>query len=455
MTRAVIVGGGPAGIEAARVLVNAGVRPILVDESIRVGGQGYRQPASNLVLDMDALLGSQAGKFRSLHASFEAIRERIDYRAATLVWGVHDRTLHTLSGGVPGTIQYDALILATGATDRIMPLPGWTRPGVFTLGGAQVILKDQGCLIGRQVVFAGSSPLLYLAALQYYKSGATITAILDTTPYAAKAAALGDLAATPGTFARGLLYRARLRLAHVPILDGVTLLGFEGDGAVEAVRIEDGRGRQRLIGCNAVAYGHGLKPETQLAELAGASLRFDPVFRLWLPNLDADGRAAEGLYLAGDGAAIGGADAAQASGALAASALLADMGRAPSPSELARLRRRVGRLRRFQRGLAKAFAWPVVQAAMLPDETIACRCEAVTVGEIRAAVQAPLGPREVNRIKSLTRCGMGRCQGRFCGPVLQEIVAAAGNVPVGTVGRLRMQAPVKPIPLDAAAEVEP
>ncbi len=92
---------------------------------------------------------------------------------------------------------------------------------------------------------------------------------------------------------------------------------------------------------------------------------------------------------------------------------------------------------------------------MLADETIACRCEAVTVGEIRAAVRAPLGPREVNRIKALTRCGMGRCQGRFCGPALQEIVAAAGNVPIGDVGRLRTQAPVKPIPLNVAAGVEP
>jgi NAD(P)H-nitrite reductase large subunit len=105
--------------------------------------------------------------------------------------------------------------------------------------------------------------------------------------------------------------------------------------------------------------------------------------------------------------------------------------------------------------LAQAFAWPVKQAAALTDETIACRCEAVMVGEIRAAVHAPLGPREVNRVKAITRCGMGRCQGRFCGPALQEIVAEACGAPIAEVGRLRMQAPVKPIPLHAAAELEP
>jgi NAD(P)H-nitrite reductase large subunit len=231
-------------------------------------------------------------------------------------------------------------------------------------------------------------------------------------------------------------------------------LAIEGSDHVDSVRIKDRRGRERSIPCDAVAYGHGLKPETQLAELAGARFGFNAVFRLWLPEADADGRAGPDLYLAGDGMAIGGADAAEASGALAAYALLADMGR-PSPEPgRTRLRRQVERLRRFQQGLARAFAWPVAQATNLPDETIACRCEAVTVGEIRAAVQAPLGPREVNRVKALTRCGMGRCQGRFCGPALQEIVAASCRVPIAEAGRLRMQAPVKPIPLHAASGLE-
>jgi len=131
------------------------------------------------------------------------------------------------------------------------------------------------------------------------------------------------------------------------------------------------------------------------------------------------------------------------------------MGRPQPEAQLTRLRRQVERLRRFQRGLARAFSWPVAQAAALADDTIACRCEAVTVGEIRAAIHAPLGPREVNRVKAITRCGMGRCQGRFCGPALQEIVAGACDAPIADVGRLRMQAPVKPIPLHAAAEMEP
>ena len=455
MARVAIVGGGPAGIRAASVLVEAGLRPILVDEARRAGGQGYRRPAQSLALDMKGLMGTEAGKYRRLHVLFASVRERIDYRPGTLVWGIHEKTLYTLTDGAAGTIPYDALILATGATDRIMPLPGWTLPGVFTLGGAQVILKDQGCLIGRRVVFLGSSPLLLLAALQYHRSGAAIAAVVDTTPFSAKMSALRDLAASPRTLVRGIMYRTALRMASIPIIDGATPLGFDGKDHVQAVRIKDSRGRERLMPCDAVAYGHGLRPETQLAELAGARFRFDPVFRLWLPEIDADGRAGADLYLAGDGATIGGADAAEASGALAAHALLADMGRPQARAEQVRLQRQVERMRRLQRGLARAFAWPTAQVAALPDETIACRCEAVTVGEIRAAIHAPLGPREVNRVKAITRCGMGRCQGRFCGPALQEIVAGACGVPASQAGRLRVQAPVKPIPLYAASELEP
>ena len=216
--------------------------------------------------------------------------------------------------------------------------------------------------------------------------------------------------------------------------------------------MRDARGRETRVACDAVALGHGLKPETQLAELAGARFSFDPATRLWALAIDADGRAGEALYLAGDGAAVGGAEAAQASGELAALAALQDMGQPVDARRLARLRAKVARLRAVQRSLARAFAWPAACAAALPDDCVLCRCENVTAGEARAALASGRIPPEVNRVKAITRCGMGRCQGRFCGPALQEVVAAQANVDIATVGRLRAQAPIKPIQLDATDE---
>lgn len=450
MANIVIVGAGPAGISAAEALCARGHRPILIDEGQRAGGQGYRQPSEGLNLDMRRLMGSEAGKYEALHARFARLQGRIDYRPRTLVWAIDGQKLHLVSDGRVDVVEAGSLLLATGAMDRIAPMPGWTLPGVFTLGGAQVALKDQGCLIGRRVAFLGSSPLLLLAAKQYREMGGEVAVVADTTPLTRKAAAFAALTRSPRTLARGLAYMASALRAGTPLLNGVTPLAIEGTGHVEALLLRDGSGRERRFACDAVALGYGLKPETQLADLAGASFAYDADFRLFLPKTDALGRSRPGLYLAGDGATIGGADAAEASGALAAHAILSDLGEPQNVAAIKPLARRVARLRGFQRGLARAFAWPVDQIRNQPDDTLLCRCESVTIGTVREAMAKALGPIEVNRVKAMTRCGMGRCQGRVCGPALQEIVAGTAGLEGAAAGRLRGQAPVKPLVLGAA-----
>ena len=447
MTRVAIVGAGPAGIAAAGVLAAHGVAAIVIDEGREPGGQIYRRARAGLALDIDTLFGAEVANYRNFHAAFDGLRDRIDYRAQTLAWSVHGKHLHTVRAGTADTVDFDALILATGATDRVIPIAGWTLPGVFTLGGAQVLLKEHGCLIGRRIVFCGSSPLLYLAAKQYRVMGAEIAAILDTTPFAVKAATAADLMAAPNMLARGLGYMRALRRDNVPIHHGVQLRAFEGTSGVEAVRFRDRQGKEFAIPCDAVAYGFGLKPETQLAELAGVELRYHAVFRQWLPNADANGRCGGNVYVAGDGATVGGAEAAAFTGQLAACAVLDDAGIAVVNIDSDRLRQRVARLRRFQRGLSRAFAWPTAALSALDDNVMVCRCEAITAGELRAAIRSEFGPTEVNRLKAITRCGMGRCQGRFCGLAAAELTAQTLGIPLEAVGCLRTQPPVKPIPL--------
>lgn len=454
MADVIVVGAGPAGIRAAEVLCDSGINPTIIDEGKQPGGQAHRAIAPELGIDIDALLGSEAEKYRGLHSAFERLRSKLDYRSRTTAWGVFDNQLYVQGPGGTDAIPYDALVLAIGATDRVLPIPGWTRPGVFTLGGAQVLLKDQGCLIGRRVVLCGSSPLLYLAALQYRQMGGEVAAVLDTSSLRDKALAFKDLSASLPTLRRGLGYMASLRASGVPIKLGVRLLSFDGDSAVTGVTYADGSGTPRQIDCDAVAFGFGLRAETQLTELAGGKLAFDPVFRQWLPATDDDGRCGRGLYVAGDGAMIGGADAAELSGELAAYALLDDLGRKNGARpDITRKRRTLSRLRRFQRGLARAFAWPAGEVARLSDDTMLCRCEAVSVGDLRRVMAADLPPQEVNRVKALTRCGMGRCQGRFCGLAAGEIAAAALARPIGDIGYMRAQAPVKPLSIAPAGEV--
>jgi bacterioferritin-associated ferredoxin len=154
------------------------------------------------------------------------------------------------------------------------------------------------------------------------------------------------------------------------------------------------------------------------------------------------------IYLAGDGAGITGADAAEAAGERAALALLSDRGKAVSAERCRELERRLAKLRHFRAGLARAFPFPAHLARRIGDETILCRCEAVSAGNLRAAIGG-IDAHDVNRAKAYSRVGMGRCQGRLCGLAAAEILAAALNRDIAGVGRLRGQPPVKPLPAEA------
>lgn len=450
MASALVVGAGPAGIAAAGILADAGATVTLVDEAAEPGGQIYCRPAPGLRLDLKRLLGAHIDDYEAFHAKAARVCERVDYRPATLAWNVRDGAASLLCDERLDSVAYDCVVLATGATDRIMPVAGWTLPGVFTLGGAQALLKGQGCLIGRRTVFCGSSPLLYLAALQYVRMGGIVEAVVDTTPFGAKLAALPRMTAAPKTFLQGLGYMRRLRRHGVWLLHGATVTGFAGGERVDAVLVTGADGARHTIACDSVAYGHGLRPESQLAEIAGCAMRYDALRRLHLPESRADGRLFAGHYVCGDGGRIGGAEAAGLSGALAGAAAALELGLDAPILETARLRRRLAALLRFQDGLATAFAWPHAMAAGLGDEVTLCRCEEVTVGAVRASVSRDFGGGEVNRVKAATRCGMGRCQGRFCGHAAAEVTAAALGQSGAPLGRLRAQPPVKPLPIAAA-----
>src|SRR5215213_11838006 len=165
-----IVGAGPAGVRAAETLARGGVRPILFDEGERPGGQIYRQPPRGAGRAAAELYGLEAAKAAAIHRVLPDLADRVDYRPRTLVWNVFQSQLDLLGPDGYGEQRFDRLILATGAMDRALPFPGWTLPGVFTLGGAQIALKAQGMSIGRRVALVGAGPLLPLVAHQYAKA---------------------------------------------------------------------------------------------------------------------------------------------------------------------------------------------------------------------------------------------------------------------------------------------
>lgn len=441
----VIVGAGPAGIRAAERLVQAGLAPVVIDEGARAGGQIYRRPPEGFTRPPEQLYGSEAPKARALHAAFDAMvaAGRVVHHPQSSVVAIRDGVLHVLGEGRIWQQPYDRLILATGASDRLAPVPGWQAPGVYSLGAAQIALKAQGVALGRRLVLAGSGPLLTLVATQLIEAGAEVAAVLDTSPMATQLRGFSGLAVRPGFALRGLAMRARLGRRY---RSGVTLERIESGGTGPVAMFwRDAKGRSRRTECDMVGLGWHLRAETQLADLAGVPFDYDETWAQWLPRADRLGRAGDGVYLAGDGLRILGADGAELAGRLAAAACLADMGR-DMPDTAADLRRHA-RLSRFAEGIARAFPWPAAMVRALPDETVVCRCEGVTAGALRQTVA--YGGAEANRAKSLGRVGMGRCQGRFCQLAGAELIAAEAGQTLAGVGRLRGQAPVRPVPAGA------
>jgi NADPH-dependent 2,4-dienoyl-CoA reductase/sulfur reductase-like enzyme len=441
----VIVGAGPAGIRAAQTLARHGVRPVVIDEAASWGGQIYRQPPANFQRSGASLYGFEASRATAVHRAMTGVLERVDYRPRTLVWSAEAGELDVLHRGRTSTVPYSHLVVATGATDRVLPFPGWTIPGVFTIGGAQVALKYQGCAIGTRVVFLGTGPLLYAVAYQYAKAGAEVMAVLDTTGLGPKLAAAPALLRRPAVLAKGIYYLAWLRVHGIALHEGVRPVRVLGTQRVAGVVWNDGH-HERELACDAIGFGYALRSETQLADILGCGFTFDPLQRAYRPGHDVAGRSSvPGVYLAGDGAGILGADAAEWAGERAALALLEDAGVPVDGARAATLERRLARIAAFGAGLERAFPFPAGWAAGAADDLIICRCEEITAGDLRGAVK-DAGAHELNRLKALTRVGMGRCQGRVCGLAAAEILAHASGREPRAVGRLRSQAPIKPIP---------
>lgn len=454
MSRVLIVGAGPAGMRAADILAEAGLVPTVVDEGEKAGGQIYRRPPDGFTRSPKALYGSEAVKAVRLHRIFDELarQRRVTYHSRSSVLGFSEGEAMVLGPEGRIAIPYDRLILATGAYDRLAPLPGWEQAGIYSLGAAQIALKAQGVALGRRIVLAGSGPLLTLVAHQLRAAGAGVVAVLDTAPLSMQLRGGSRmLAARPFVTARGALMRVGLgRLYHA----GARLERIEsGQDGPSAIHWRDARNRLHATACDTVALGWHLQAETVLADLAGVTFDWSDTWAQWLPRADAEGRAGDRLYLAGDGLRILGADGAEIAGRLAARACLADLGHPVSGRDQCRDLRRLTRMRRFAQGVAHAFPWPAAMFRGMPDETVICRCEGIRAGELRSTVL--LAGAEANRVKSLGRVGMGRCQGRYCQRAGAELIAAESGVEVANAGRLRSQPPARPAPIAALCRLAP
>jgi NADPH-dependent 2,4-dienoyl-CoA reductase/sulfur reductase-like enzyme len=427
-----IVGAGPAGMAAAIEAVRAGARVTLIDEAPREGGQIFRQPSPELKLPPVGLPVELTRK-SALLAEFDALRGQIDLRFGTVAHSLYPGPeLQIADETSSARLTPDAVILATGVSERAIPFPGWTLPGVLYAGAAQALLKAQGVRAGDRMVISGAGALPLAVGAQMAGAGAKIAALaLLHSP----ASMLKDPVAMwrgRGVVAEGLQYLGKLKRAGVRPLNGWAAIHAHGVDRLEAVTLArlDASGRpvagsERHLEADLLLLNYGFTANSELARMAGAEHRHDPVMGGWLPVAGRDGATSlAGVYAAGDGAGLRGALVAEAEGRIAGTTAAAHaMGSAPAPQRAAKARRAAQE--RFQQALRRSLELPDGVWSWAAKDTTICRCEGVTAGRLAQAFAD--GHLTLDGIKRNTRCGMGWCGGRTCLQAAAALARGAGG----------------------------
>jgi NADPH-dependent 2,4-dienoyl-CoA reductase/sulfur reductase-like enzyme len=445
----VIIGAGPAGMAAATEAGGHGLAVLLLDENQGLGGQVHRGVEASPLAAVPALAEVPAAG-RALATA--AAAAEVDFLPGATVWHLDAaRNIGISAGGMARMVTARRVIIATGAQERPMPIPGWTLPGVMSVGAAQTVLKAQGLVPEGRVVIAGSGPLVWLYAAQLVAAGSPPALVLDTTPRANWRAALRHLPSflrSPYA-AKGVGLLARVRRA-VRVVSGVASLRVASRGDGLEVTWPGGS-----AAADRVLLHQGVVPQLNLAQAAGCAVAWDAAQACFVPHTDAWGDTDRpGIAIAGDTAGIGGAEAAEAAGRFAALEALRTLGVLDlSARDAAAAPHRATRARWLRgRAFLDALYLPASSFRIAAEDAIACRCEEVTGAALREAVR--LGATGPNQAKAFLRCGMGPCQGRMCMLTVVETIAAARGVDPGSIPPLRIRTPVKPVTLAEIAAMD-
>jgi thioredoxin reductase len=437
-----VIGAGPAGLSAAIAARRAGAEVLVLDERKHPGGQFFKQ----LAVDSGPKADAQHDEGRRLID--EALGLGVTIRSEALVWGAFEplELAATIDGGTL-RLQPQRLIVAVGAYERGVPFPGWTLPGVMTTGAAQTLWRTSRRLPGRRVLIAGNGPLNLQVAYELTGGGADVVAVVEAAAAFGPRHA-GDLAAmafsAPDMFWNGLRYRARLQAHRVPVIHGAWITGVGSSATGLVVQIH---GRKEAFEVDAVCLGYGFEPSNELLRAIGAVHDFDETRGHLVTRRNAECETtAEGIYAVGDCTGLGGARLAMAEGTIAGFAAATSLGHAMS-AEATRLRsaaeRDRGRHRTFQRALWSLYAAPRFRLELATPETLLCRCEEITLGAVEDALAE--GYATAGNVKRRTRAGMGRCQGRYCGPLIDRLVAERCGAPQDELSGFAPRVPLKPV----------
>lgn len=442
----VIVGAGPAGMSAALVLADNGVKPLVLDRGRRAGGQIFRSAAQSPLPDA-SVLGTDYLAGADLIAAFEACSAEIVSGADVWHIGEDGKILYSLDG-TTCQLETREILLCPGAIERPMPIKGWTLPGVMTAGAAQVMLKSDA-MVAEGAVFAGSGPLLYLIVAQYLRLGAKVAALIDTTPrenYRAAAALAPGALGAPAMLKKGLALLWEIRRAGVKVYSNVGDLEVVGETHAEGLKING----STIIPASTVFLHHGVTPNPNMTRAMGLQHDWSEQQKTWQVRRNKFCQSSlDHVAVAGDVGAIVGADGAQFEGRVAALNILTRLGlisEAERDQKAKSSLQALAKLSRFRAFIDRLYQPRHALTVPQQDETLVCRCEERSKADLKAGFDA--GAQDPNALKSLTRCGMGPCQGRQCGPIVSQLLSDWREEAIDDVGYYRLRSPQRLLSLE-------
>ena len=461
-TDILIIGAGPAGMAAAIEAARAGAKITVLDENTKSGGQIFRQFDDSFKVLHAGSLGPDFARGQSLINEFNAHSKSITCLYDAQVWGIFgDREVACFQGRESFSIGFKKLIITAGAYDRPVPFPGWTLPGVFTAGGAQRLVKNQRVLPGRNILLAGTGPLQLALASQISKAGGRVAAMAEAGNVENWAELIRAMLGHWELVGDACRYLFNVQKSRIPILRRHIIVEARGDGRVEeAILAKVDRqwrpkpGTEKTFKVDTICSGYGFIPSAEMTLLAGCTHTYAPQLGGWIPIRTPEMRTSRlDIYAAGDCTGVAGNKVAIMEGRIAgafAAAALGCFSEAEAGRRTLECRRNLVSLNRL-RAVLDGISVPRPGLYELSDaNTILCRCMEITLEDLKAYMREYSG--DINEVKRMTCIGMGPCQGRICGQVIQEIVAREKGLPPDAVQFLAPRPPIKNIPLAALAE---
>ena len=457
-----VIGGGPGGMTAAAMAAQAGADVLLIDERSQLGGQYFKQPLAAGDLRPSDFDDRQYEGGRRLIGQFMASGAEL-MSSARVVGAYEPLDLVVEVGAGTCLVRPQVLIVATGAFEVSYPFDGWTLPGVMTTGAAQTLLRSYRVLPGRRMLVAGNGPLNFQLATELLNSGADVAAVIEAAPrpgLTAAGAFMGMMKTDASLAMTGLKYLLFLARRGVPLVHGHRIARVDAKGCgdrphlLAAAECLSGLGSAvREFEVDAVCLGYGFRPSNEVLRALGCLHSMNPITCTLETERDEDcSTSRENVLAVGDCTRLGGAAAAQAEGIVAAATALGKLG-VPIPvgyrrvldAAQARRRRQAG----FQQSLWKLFRPVGSLFAKLDDRATVCRCEGLSMADLNAAMSSR-PEATLAGIKRLTRIGMGRCQGRYCGITLERIFADRQE---SALDELDLWAPRPPIGQTRVADI--